>query len=74
LRSTESRRPSSNSYSFCDCRLAPVLVEAERSTVTVSPERVAVRVPVAVSPPRPSKVVVRWDLLPETWREVVPFP
>jgi hypothetical protein len=51
-----------------------VLVLTFRSTVTVSPERVAVRLPVAVSPPRPSKVVDRRDVLPETWRDVVPPP
>jgi hypothetical protein len=51
-RSTDSTRPSSNSYFFCDCRLAPVLLLTFRSTYMLSPERVAVRVPVAVCPPQ----------------------
>jgi hypothetical protein len=60
-------------YSFELDLLAPVLLWTLRSTLTVSPSLLTLRVPVAVCPLRPWAVVVRVDESPDVVRDVVPL-
>ena len=73
LRSTDSTRPSSISYVFCELLLAPLVDWALRFTVTSSPDFVTLRLPLTVSPLRVCAVVERDDVLPEVVRWVVPL-